>query len=107
LLGLVAQLSDEAGEEPSEDLLNFMKDLKRRQLLLSAPSNMIQAFNKWELETGAAQARSDQVAAVFAWEEMLRAIRRDLGHDDPDLPRGELLRVFLNDLDEHLIAGPS
>lgn len=29
-------------------------------------------------------------------------MRRDLGHEDSGLPRGELLRVFMDDLDQFL-----
>lgn len=76
LLGFVLRggQSSEQGEPP-EDLSAFMKDLKGRQLLLGASE---------------------------AYEGLLRAIRRDLGHDDSDLAKWDLLRVFINDLDDHL-----
>jgi len=88
--------------EPSEDLATFMKDLKGRQLLLGASSEMIRAFNSWQAETQAAEAGDNMLGAVEAYEKLLLAIRRDLGHDDSKLPRWDLLRVFVNDLDDHL-----
>jgi hypothetical protein len=75
---------------------NFMRDLKGRQLLLGGTSQMIRAFNAWEAGVSAAQKAGKDDAAVFAWEDLLRAIREDLGHDDSDLGRGELLRVFID-----------
>lgn len=101
LLKRVWQQAGQGSEEPSEEVVEFMRDLKARQLILGAPKEMIQAFNRWEREAKATQERGDSVAFV-AWEELLRAMRRDLGHDDSGLPLGELLRVFMNDLDAFL-----
>ncbi len=87
---------------------NFMRDLKGRQLLLGGTSLMIRAFNEWEATVSAAQEAGRDSAAVFAWEDLLRAIRRDLGHDDSELDRGDLLRVFIDskELDQWLAADP-
>jgi hypothetical protein len=95
----------QAGQEsqgPSEEVAEFMRDLKARQLILGAPKEMIQAFNCWERNAKAAQEAGDNIALVIAWEELLRAMRRDLGHDDSGLPERELLRVFIDDLDAFL-----
>ena len=35
------------------------------------------------------------------FERFIYAMRADLGHDDKELAPGDLLRVFINDLDEH------
>lgn len=83
---------------------DFMKDLKGRQLLLGASTEMIRAFNDWQRSTVTAQADGNPMSAIFAWEDLLRAIRRDLGHNDADLQRGELLRVFITDIDDHVPA---
>jgi hypothetical protein len=88
--------------EPPEGLASFMKDMKGRQLLLGASGEMIRAFNAWQAETQAAQTGDNMLGAVEAYEKLLLAIRRDLGHDDSKLPRWDLLRVFINDLDDHL-----
>jgi hypothetical protein len=102
LLKRVWQQAGPKTQQPAEDVAEFMRDLKSRQLMLGAPSAMIRAFNRWEREAKAAQEKGDNIALVFAWEELLRAIRCDLGHDDSGLPRGELLRVFMDDLDQFL-----
>jgi hypothetical protein len=83
---------------------DFMKDLKGRQLLLGASTEMIQAFNDWQRSAVVAQEADDSMAAIYAYEDLLRAIRRDLGHNDAELRRGELLRVFITDIDDHVAA---
>jgi hypothetical protein len=102
LLKRVWQQASQESQEPVEEVAEFMRDLKARQLILGAPREMIRAFNRWEREAKAAQEKDDNIALVFAWEELLRAMRRDLGHDDSGLPRGELLRVFMDDIDQFL-----
>jgi hypothetical protein len=102
LLKHVWQQAGRADQQPSDEVAEFMRDLKARQLMLGAPREMIQAFNRWEREAKAAQGESDGIALIFAWEELLRAMRRDLGHDDSGLARGELLRVFMDDIDGFL-----
>ncbi len=93
-----------SGSGMNSEAEDFMKDLKGRQLLLGASTEMIREFNDWQRSTVAAQADDDAMTAIFAWEELLRAIRRDLGHNDSGLQRGELLRVFITDMDEHAAA---
>jgi hypothetical protein len=102
LLKLVWQQTNPATQQKSAEVEEFMRDLKARQLVLGAPKEMIEAFNRWERDAKAAQEADDSIALVFAWEELLRAMRRDLGHDDSGMARGELLRVFMTDLDEFL-----
>ena len=101
LLGFVLRggQSSEQGEPPED----FMKDLKGRQLLLGASSEIIRAFNAWQAETHEAEANGSPLGAIQAYEGLHRAIRKDLGHDDSDLARWDLLRVFINDLDDHLL----
>lgn len=102
LLKRVWQQAGPTTQEPTEEMVEFMRDLKARQLVLGAPKEMILAFNRWEREAQAAKEKDDNIALAFAWEELLRAMRHDLGHDDSGLPRAELLRVFIDDLDQFL-----
>jgi hypothetical protein len=95
------KVSGMQAEEIDPEVEAFFRDLKARQLTLGASSAMVKAFNHWTEATRAAADAGDNQAAVAAWEFLLRAIRRDLGHKDSDLPPGELLRLFIIDYDEH------
>jgi hypothetical protein len=88
---------------PADDLDAFMSDFKASGLMIGAPSEMIHAFNQWESATRLAEETNDDSGLIFAWENLLRAIRRDLGHDDSKLPNRELLRIFfVEDFDKSL-----
>ncbi len=36
---------------------------------------------------------------LLAFDDFLRAIRKDLGHSDEHLKKGDLLRIFIKDID--------
>lgn len=102
LLGVMwGKLAGAKGDKTDPEVEEFFRDLKARQLMLGASSAMVQAFNEWTVTTKAAAEAGDNIAAMTAWEFLLRAIRSDLGHDDSNLPPGELLRLFITDYDEH------
>lgn len=42
------------------------------------------------------------VTLMFEIEDLLLAIRRDLGHENKGLTRGKVLGLFINDIDEHI-----
>ncbi len=102
LLGVVFRKLGEGKSDTSDaGAEEFFRDLKARQLTLGASSEMVQAFNGWAHATEEAQKEKNDLEAVLAWEVLLRAIRRDLGHEDSDLPPLELLRLFITDFDDH------
>jgi hypothetical protein len=38
---------------------------------------------------------------IFAFEDLLFEMRKDLGHSNSGLSKGDLLRMFINDYDEN------
>lgn len=94
---------DEADGEPSPALVDFMKDLKGRQMILGASTETIRAFNGWQQKARQAQETEDSLLALEGWEDLLRAMRADLGHKDGSLPKWDLLRLYITDLDEYLV----
>jgi hypothetical protein len=96
LLGVLwNKLAGSESDQIDPEVEAFFRDLKARQLMLGASSEMVQDFNRWTDLVKAAAATGDNDAIMAAWEFLLRAIRSDLGHDDSSLPPGELLRLFL------------
>ncbi len=105
LLGVMFKKIGSGGASgPDSEAEEFFRDLKARQLTLGASSEMVQAFNGWARSTARAQEEGNDLGAVLAWEVLLRAIRKDIGHEDSDLPPLELLRLFITDFDEHFSA---
>jgi hypothetical protein len=45
---------------------------------------------------------TDPIHGLVVFEDLLLAIRKDLGHSGRKLKRGEILRLFVTDIDQHL-----
>lgn len=102
LLGVMAKLFTSEGRPLGPEDQTFFRDLKAKELMLGASSEMIRAYNAWQRDTMKANDEGNNGAAILAYEDLIRAIRRDLGHDDTGLPPRELLEVFMTDLDKVL-----
>jgi hypothetical protein len=48
------------------------------------------------------EAERLKIAPMFSFEELQLAMRRDAGYPDTSLRRGDLLRLWVNDIDRYL-----
>jgi len=75
-------------------------------LILWMSEPVIGAYNRMR-EVGLRNVESGNTEgspeAVFAFEDLLIAVRKDLGHSNAGIERGDLLRLWINDVDESLI----
>ncbi len=58
---------------------------------MGADAKVIQALIAFEKTK---PSNDEPLASALAYEELLRSIRRDLGHGDSTLQEGDLLRLF-------------
>ena len=67
---------------------------------------MVAAYVNWlrSLPQNGEPPREGDPTILLEWEKVVRAIRADLGHDDSKLLPGDLLRVFVFDIDRVLPA---
>jgi hypothetical protein len=71
--------------------------------LLWAPAPVIRAFNEWRA-TLPADGEEPSPAVGIGFERLLYAFREDLGNKRDGLGEGDLLRVFINDIDDYLLS---
>jgi hypothetical protein len=90
------------GTRASERKLERSFEKLALQLVIWGDPRVIGAFN--EFRSDVVEDEDAALPNLLALERFIRAMRIDLGHDDKDLAAGDLLRIFVNDLDEHLAA---
>jgi hypothetical protein len=83
-----------------EEMLDFFHEWAQR-VLLWGPEPVIRSFNDWRAALPA-EGGEATYEATLGFERVLYAIRDDLGNPRGGLGEGDLLRVFINDLDEYL-----
>jgi hypothetical protein len=82
------------------EMLDFFHEWAQR-VLLWGPEPVIRAFAAWRASMPD-DGSDPGLEATFSFERVLYAIRDDLGNKRGGLGQGDLLRVFINDLDEYL-----
>lgn len=75
----------------------------KKELMIWGGSEVIQLWNKFELESASNNTDPDNVLVLM--EQVLRALRRDLGHDDHSLEFGNLIGLFIVAEDKTRIVG--
>lgn len=94
LLFKVLKTSKSGEEVPQEELLEFIFKFNQK-LLVWGGNNVIKEWSNFRVNTQS----DDKYAVLFSVEDMLLAIREDMGHSNAKLKRGELLSVFINDIE--------
>jgi hypothetical protein len=87
------------GELAETELTAFFNKLAQRLLLWGGPS-IIEAFNAWRHAIKVLPEGSPE--SLFSFEQLMYAMRADLGQSNENLGKGDLLRVFINDIDDYL-----
>jgi hypothetical protein len=84
------------------DLVGAFREWAHKALLW-APAPVIVAFNEWRA-TLPDDGEEPSPAVGIGFERLLFAFRDDLGNKRGDLKEGDLLRLFIDDIDEYLLA---
>ncbi|MDE2976142.1 MAG: hypothetical protein OXU63_01325 [Acidobacteriota bacterium] len=67
----------------------------KKALLVWASPKMIETWDAFEVAGSDPEAMKDARATMLRLDDILRAMRSDLGHDDSALPRGKLVSLIL------------
>lgn len=102
IVSLVVEIQshDESeGTKLTKALLAKMIDFKKELMIWGSPE-VIQSWLNLEAESKKDNKDATRIARVM--EQILRAIRKDLGHDDRWLKQGSLLRLIVLAKDERI-----
>lgn len=99
-------LGEKTGEELSEvEKLQLLRNLTQK-LTIWASDEVLRAFVAFRRsavkhsETNPSDA--DTIAFLLSYETLLFAVRKDLKHENHDIQEGDLLSLFVNDIENHL-----
>lgn len=99
--GIVATLfrvmfAEQLGEPsvPENELIRWFATTTEK-LSIWGSNDLIKAFGEFKQHAG------DEIGALFVWEQLVFAIRKDLGHRG-SLQKGDVLRLFVNDISDYL-----
>lgn len=90
---------DKPGADPmsEEELLQFFYRATQK-LTIWGSDDVIRRWSRWRRLYSDDDNPPDPQAAMFQFEDLLLAIRADLGHSNSKLETGDLLGLFINDI---------
>ena len=91
-------------KQPSEkEMIKFMAEITQ-ELVIWGSDEMLEAFYKFRMMSieNADGNSENPYNVLFMVEDLLLAIRKDLGHKNKNLSRGKILGLFVNDLPNEL-----
>ena len=93
--------AEKLGEkQPSEkEMIKFMAEITQ-ELVIWGSDEMIDAFYMFRMQSidNSKSEMESSTDILFTVENLLLAIRKDLGHKNKNMPKGKLLGLFVNDL---------
>ena len=91
------------GNAPTEaETMKFIAEFTDRVTVWGS-DGVLKAFSDFRREAvNATSGNAGGKSVLFAYEDLLYAVRRDLGHGNRGLKRGDILALFVNDIEEHL-----
>ena len=90
-------------KQPTEkEMVEFFSNTTR-DLVVWGSHDMIKAFAKFRVDIATLyeNSKDDPFAILRSVEDLLIAIRKDLGHKHKNIKRGEILRLYITDLPEN------
>lgn len=83
-----------------EDMIKFFADTTR-DLIIWGSKDMVKAFGDFRDQLVASQNSPEPTQVMGAVEDLLLAVRKDLGHSIAGVKRGDLLRLYVNDVESY------
>ena len=97
-----AMFQSKKGNPLSEsEMLKFFEGFVEKATVWGS-DDVVKAFGDFKRHAPEKQAGADPTKILFLSEKLLFAIRRDLGHKNKNLKQGDLLSLFVTDIDQHL-----
>jgi len=84
--------------KPTEKEMMEFFIVSNPQLIAFASNSAIEKWGKLRLS----MASEDGVKNLFLLEDLLKEMRKDLGHSATGFHKGDILRLFINDVDDYI-----
>lgn len=96
-------MGQKVGKAPSEaEIVEFMLEFTQRLMVWGSDEVLVSwvKFRKLALDTE--RMKSNPMELMLIFEGLVKDIRTDLGHSNTGIGSGDVLSLFVNDLDKHI-----
>jgi hypothetical protein len=101
-------MAEKLGEGPvsEQDMMKSFSGFAQKMIVWGS-DDVLKEYAAFRKLATTATPETAPILHVFAIERLLLAIRRDVGHKNKNFAQGDLLRIFINDVDTFLYPGES
>jgi len=83
-------------------MLEFMSDFNQR-IMVWGSDDVLAVWVQWRrAATNESDVKANPMKLMLLYEQLILTIRRDLGHKNSNLNTGDVLALFINDIDQQL-----
>jgi len=92
-------MAEKAGEKPptEQETIKFLTDFTRH-LIVWGSDSVLKSFTIFREFLISDEGKKTPTEGMLLFEQYLFEIRKDLGHKNKDLGRGDILALFINDI---------
>jgi len=96
-------MGTKTGNTPTEkEMLDFMSDFTQ-SIMVWGSDDVLAAWVKWRrTAVNAEELKANPMKLMLLYEDLILTIRSDLGHKNRSLRTGDVLALFVNDIDQQL-----
>ncbi len=96
-------MAEKSGKKVTEnDVFEFMSNFTQKSMVWAA-DDVLNAWIKFRVASvDKGETATHPFVLMFIYEDLIRAIRKDLGHKNKDLTKGKLLSLFVNDIGNYV-----
>jgi hypothetical protein len=91
--------SDE--EIPEEEMVSFMYEFTPKMMIWGG-DEVVASWSRFRTASIGLSPEEAGKKVIFEYENLVMAIRKDLGHANKGLGKGSILAFFVNDIQDHL-----
>lgn len=100
-----AMMAEKLGDTLDEsEVRAFMLDFNQRFMVWGS-DDVLAAWVRWR-RAAVREGTADPVELILLYEQLILAIRRDLGHKNKNIKQRDILALFINDIDNALDNQP-
>ncbi|MAO50307.1 MAG: hypothetical protein CML16_05450 [Pusillimonas sp.] len=90
---------------PQKDMVKFFREFNTKAIVWFPESSLL-SYLKWKkelIEFSNNSENSERLKNIFlVQEELMKQLRKDIGHEDKNLKPGDLSSLFINDIDKYI-----
>ncbi|MCG7337067.1 hypothetical protein MHZ95_17545 [Sporosarcina sp. ACRSM] len=97
----ILEISRKGEKITEEEMTEFFSEFTQK-ILIWGSDDVISQWSQYRKRAVEGVSQGTNINSMFELEKLLIAIRKDTGHKNSKIKTGDLLRLFINDIDNYL-----